>query len=56
MKEARNIKVREEIPKILVKNKTVKENRHQGNSKNPYCKTKGVKEDVVSKIRVRYLV
>jgi hypothetical protein len=44
MKEARNIKVREETPKNFVKKKTVKENRRQGNSKNTYCKTKGVKK------------
>jgi hypothetical protein len=39
IKEARNIKVGK-TPKNSVKNKTVKEFRHQGKSKKPYCKTK----------------
>jgi len=44
MKEARNIKLREETPKHSIKKKTVKETHHQGKSKNPYCKTKGAKK------------
>jgi len=44
MKEARNIKLREETLKNSIKKKTVKETSHKGKSKNPYCKTKGVKK------------
>jgi hypothetical protein len=44
VKEARNIKVREETSKNSAKKKTVKEIRHQWKSKNLYCKTKGVKK------------